>query len=95
MKVFLLYPDNKTGHGYAAVTLDKEQTTAVMEKHMGIVECFCHDKKPSVLLCWNRTERWHILGGREIDGEKSCIHLGFNPGVTRKELFDRQDLQGI
>ncbi len=24
---------------------DKENMTAVMEKHIGAVECFCHDKK--------------------------------------------------
>ena len=24
---------------------DKEKMTAVMEKHIGSVECFCHDKK--------------------------------------------------
>ena len=45
-----------------------------------------------------KTECWHILGGREINGEKPCIYLGFKNGVTRerwKELFDRQDLQGM
>ena len=45
-----------------------------------------------------KTECWHILGGREINGEKPCIYLGFKPGVTRerwKELFDRQDLDGM
>ena len=45
-----------------------------------------------------KTECWHILGGREINGEKPCIYLGFKRGVTRerwKELFDKQDLDGM
>ena len=36
--------------------------------------------------------------GREINGEKPCIYLGFKRGVTRerwKELFDKQDLDGM
>lgn len=47
---------------------------------------------------YGKTECWHILGGREIDGEKPTIYLGFRPGVTReywKELFQRQDIPGM
>ena len=47
---------------------------------------------------FGKTECWHILGGREINGEKPCIYLGFQKGVTReiwKDLFDRQDISGM
>lgn len=47
---------------------------------------------------YGKTECWHILGGREIDGEKPCVYLGFREGVTRrrwKELFERQDISGM
>lgn len=47
---------------------------------------------------YGKTECWHILGGREINGEKPAIYLGFRPGITReywKELFDRQDIPGM
>lgn len=33
---------------------------------------------------FGKTECWHILGGREIGGEKPCVYLGFRPGVTRE-----------
>ena len=39
---------------------------------------------------YGKTECWHVLGGREIDGEKPYIYFGFRPGVTREiwaELF--------
>lgn len=47
---------------------------------------------------YGKTECWHILGGREIDGEKPAIYLGFRPGITReywKEMFQRQDIPGM
>ncbi len=47
---------------------------------------------------FGKTESWYILGGREIDGEKSSIYLGFKEGVTEdiwKELFLKQDIQGM
>lgn len=47
---------------------------------------------------YGKTECWHILGGRCIDGEKPCVYLGFREGVTRarwKELFERQDIPGM
>lgn len=47
---------------------------------------------------YGKTECWHILGGRSIDGERPCVYLGFREGVTRKqweELFDKQDVQGM
>ena len=47
---------------------------------------------------YGKTECWHILGGREINGEKPCIWFGFREGVTRSqwaELFYRQDVPGM
>ncbi len=47
---------------------------------------------------YGKTECWHILGGRTIDGEEPCIYLGFRPGITPaywKELFEQQDIDGM
>jgi mannose-6-phosphate isomerase len=47
---------------------------------------------------YGKTECWHILGGREIDGEPPYVYLGFKPGVTREQwekLFYEQDIQGM
>jgi mannose-6-phosphate isomerase len=47
---------------------------------------------------FGKTESWYVLGGREIDGEKSSIYLGFKEGVTEeiwKNLFLKQDIQGM
>ena len=43
---------------------------------------------------FGKTECWHIVGGRAIDGEKPCVYMGFKPGVTRdkwKSAFEAQD----
>ncbi len=47
---------------------------------------------------YGKTECWHILGGREINGEKPCIYIGFKEGITKeawKNLFHQQDIQGM
>lgn len=47
---------------------------------------------------YGKTESWHILGGREINGEKPCIYLGFKKGVTREywqKMFDEQNISGM
>lgn len=47
---------------------------------------------------YGKTECWHILGGREIDGQKPCIYYGFRPGITReywKRCFDTQDIPAM
>ena len=47
---------------------------------------------------FGKTECWHIIGGRSIDGEEPCIYFGFKPGVTRemwKDCFDRQDIEAM
>lgn len=47
---------------------------------------------------FGKTESWYILGGREIDGVKSAIYLGFKEGVTPAiwtELFKKQNIEGM
>ena len=47
---------------------------------------------------FGKTECWHIVGGREINGEKPCIYFGFKEGITRerwKEIFDTQDIPAM
>jgi len=47
---------------------------------------------------FGKTECWHILGGRTVNGNPPCIYLGFRQGVTRvqwEELFRAQDYQGM
>lgn len=62
----------------------------------------CHPTRDMAMKYLNskfgKTESWYILGGREIDGEKPCIYMGFKKGVTRKEFiekFETQDLEGM
>jgi mannose-6-phosphate isomerase len=47
---------------------------------------------------FGKTESWYILGGRETEGEKSCIYLGFKDGITEdkwSKLFYRQNINGM
>lgn len=47
---------------------------------------------------FGKTECWHILGGREVNGEKPCIYFGFKKGITRehwKEIFDTQNIPAM
>jgi len=44
---------------------------------------------------YGKTECWHILGGREINGEKPCIYFGFKEGITREywqQVFEDQNI---
>ena len=44
---------------------------------------------------FGKTECWHILDTRTIDGQVPCIYLGFKEGITRerwKHLFDTQNI---
>ncbi|MEA4998191.1 MAG: class I mannose-6-phosphate isomerase [Candidatus Limiplasma sp.] len=44
---------------------------------------------------YGKTECWHILGGRTVNGEAPSIYLGFVPGITREKwrmLFEAQDI---
>lgn len=47
---------------------------------------------------FGKTECWHILGTRPMDGAEACIYFGFRPGVTRarwRDCFDRQDIPAM
>jgi mannose-6-phosphate isomerase len=47
---------------------------------------------------FGKTECWHVVGGREIGGERPCVYLGFRPGVTVaawRDVFDRQDVPAM
>jgi mannose-6-phosphate isomerase len=47
---------------------------------------------------YGKTECWHFIGGREINGEPPFVYLGFKPGVTKeqwKKLFNEQDINGM
>ena len=47
---------------------------------------------------FGKTECWHIVGGREIGGEKPCVYMGFKPGVTKekwRDVFERQDITAM
>lgn len=61
-----------------------------------------HPTKPKARLLFNseygKTECWHIVDVREINGEKPCIYMGFKEGITREEwknIFDRQDIPAM
>ena len=44
---------------------------------------------------FGKTECWHIIGEREINGEPPCLYLGFREGVTREKwqkCFETQDI---
>ena len=45
-----------------------------------------------------KTEAWHILNSREVNGEKPVIYIGFKDYVTKEvwnDLFQKQDIQGM
>jgi len=47
---------------------------------------------------FGKTECWHILDGRPVNGQPPCIYLGFKPGVTREQwiaLFECQNLHDM
>ncbi|MBQ8850266.1 MAG: mannose-6-phosphate isomerase [Clostridia bacterium] len=47
---------------------------------------------------YGKTECWYILSGRENEGNKACVYLGFKEYVTRElwqELFEKQDIEGM
>ena len=61
-----------------------------------------HPNKEKARLYFNsdygKTECWHIIGTREIDGENPCIYMGFKEGVTKekwRDVFDRQDIRAM
>ena len=47
---------------------------------------------------YGKTECWHFLPGRCIDGQPPCIYFGFKPGITREywqTCFERQDIPAM
>ncbi len=47
---------------------------------------------------YGKTECWHILGTKEIDGQTPCVYFGFKEGITRarwEELFFSQDIPAM
>lgn len=47
---------------------------------------------------YGKTECWHILGTRRIDGQEPFLLMGFRPGVTREKweaLYRKQDIPGM
>lgn len=47
---------------------------------------------------YGKTECWHILGTRVIDGQEPFLLMGFRPGVTREKweaLYRGQDILGM
>ncbi|MBE5782201.1 MAG: mannose-6-phosphate isomerase [Clostridiales bacterium] len=47
---------------------------------------------------YGKTECWHFLGSRMINGEPPCIYMGFKEHVTKelwKKYFDEQDIPGM
>lgn len=47
---------------------------------------------------FGKTECWHIIDTREINGEKPCIYLGFKEGITLeawKNCFATQDISAM
>lgn len=80
-------------------------TTGVLMKIIDAAERLTvqvHPDKQQALSLFNskfgKTECWHILGGRTIDGQKPSIYMGFKPGITREEwkrCFDEQDIPAL
>ena len=47
---------------------------------------------------YGKTECWHIIGTREIGGEKPCVYMGFKDGITKeywREIFDSQNIPAM
>ena len=62
----------------------------------------CHPDKEKAMAFFSspfgKTESWHIIGGREMNGEKPYVYMGFKPGVTEakwRDVFDRQDIPAM
>ncbi len=47
---------------------------------------------------FGKTECWHILDSRVLNGEEPCIYIGFKEGVTRQQwarCFQQQDIPAM
>ena len=96
------YPENMLGKAH----LDTHgATTGVLIKLIDSAERLSIQVHPNKEMArqwfqsdYGKTECWHILGGREIDGEKPCIYFGFKEGITKeywKKVFDEQDIPAM
>jgi len=52
----------------------------------------CHPDVPTARKFWNsefgKTESWHILDLRRVDGQQPYLLMGFKPGVTQGDFAD-------
>lgn len=81
------------------------ETTGVLVKVIDAAERLTvqvHPNKQKAMELFNsqfgKTESWHILGGRTINGEEPCIYMGFKEGITREEWkkhFDEQNIPAM
>ena len=62
----------------------------------------CHPDKEKAMEFFSspfgKTESWHIIGGREVNGEKPYVYMGFKPGITEakwRDTFERQDIPAM
>lgn len=96
------YPEEMLGKAHAARW---GASTAVLLKVIDAAERLSvqvHPDRATALRLFGspfgKTECWHILGGRNTDGETAHVYAGFKPGVTRemwKDVFDRQDIPAM
>ena len=57
-----------------------------------------HFAKEAFRSDFGKTEAWYVLGGREVDGEKPYVLMGFKPDVSRQQwekAFHDQDIEGM
>ena len=62
----------------------------------------CHPSRINAKKFFNsdfgKAESWHIIGGREVNGEAPYVLLGFKEGVTQEQYrkdFDNQNVEGL
>lgn len=81
------------------------KTTGVLVKIIDAAERLTvqvHPNKEQALRLFNsqfgKTEAWHMLGGRTINGEAPYIYMGFKEGITREKwehCFYKQDIPAL
>lgn len=100
-----LIEDDAEGMLGAAQVKKLGKTTGVLVKLIDAGERLtiqAHPSKEKAQLLfgspYGKTECWHIVGGRAIDGVEPCIYMGFKPGISReqwKDIFERQDIPAM
>lgn len=88
----MLYSDTRTSPGLLIKYLDSSERLGIqVHPTKDFSEKFF--KTP-----YGKTESWHILQTRKINGEVPVIYLGFKEWVTKEiwqELFKKQDVNGM